>query len=311
MSHDVQALLLVVAAFLAPVACSPKSVDEPRVAPSASPPKETDAPTTKTVAPTTKTEAPTTKADASMTKADAPPGATPSASTPPVTSTQLRPLRDCSCACTGTAAPLALTPLVARLPAPERELLLPSLSAEPTDPARTSRSAEPRVDWAALARPLAADRVPTPSPDLSNLIGLCMDPPSDTAREPIHAASVRVYDVARVEPQGSEPLVAVLYSTFSPQDILLDRYMAEWRVALFSLSGTLMARQAFVTRIPFLAEWTSIYAALELESGKLAARITYGGSCFGGKYNQTFFASFDVGDDACLGLREVQRSGFR
>lgn len=156
---------------------------------------------------------------------------------------------------------------------------------------------------------LEPELLPTPEPTLR--APLCLARGQRGVLESIEASTVRLYDAELVslEP-ASEPRIVVLYSRYSPQDIVLDRLMAEWRVALFTVDGKLIARETFVTRIPYVASWDTIDAFLGREGARLMANVTYGLDCGGRKRDQRFVASLELGaTPPCVKLVAVEHSG--
>ena len=85
--------------------------------------------------------------------------------------------------------------------------------------------------------------------------------------------SIRIHQLL---PLGARGFV-VLYSWYSPDEILFQRTMAEWRLALFAPDDRLAADVSFLTRIPHRApgSWSAIQTALTTRSGRLLAEVRY------------------------------------
>jgi hypothetical protein len=89
--------------------------------------------------------------------------------------------------------------------------------------------------------------------------------------------SIRIHQWLPIRAADGSRLFIVLYSLFSPDEILYQRTMAEWRAALFTENEQLVATSTFFTRIPHSAPglWSAFQTGLALSGGQPFVTIAY------------------------------------
>ncbi|HLK63352.1 MAG TPA: hypothetical protein VKU19_07925 [Bryobacteraceae bacterium] len=111
------------------------------------------------------------------------------------------------------------------------------------------------------------------------------------------SATVSLHQLMMVRAEASrEAFLLALYNRAIPKEIIIDRFISEWRLALFSANGKLLADVPFVTRIPHHEEgmWDAISTGLEIQGGSPMVRIGYAHTGGGGPRDQEFTFRFAI-----------------
>jgi hypothetical protein len=126
--------------------------------------------------------------------------------------------------------------------------------------------------------PLKAEELPDEGLELGGAhisVGSALHTTADWSY--VRGDSIRIHQLLPIRAADGSQLYIVLYSLCSPDEILFQRTMGEWRTALFSAPEELLATEVFYTRIPHSAPgtWLSFQTSLRLKNGQPIATIAY------------------------------------
>lgn len=109
--------------------------------------------------------------------------------------------------------------------------------------------------------------------------------------------TVVLYDLLKIRGAGIEnPMLLVLYNRVNPDAIIIDRFEADWHLALVSTTYKILSDALFNTRIKHQEKglWDMIYTDLSVERGSPFVRIMYTHTGGGGGRDQEFTFSFVI-----------------
>lgn len=182
----------------------------------------------------------------------------------------------CACTCPASAVSVSALPELTQYPLTHGRVL--SGSAMPFVEELARRTGH---DLAKVSSELLPKPVPLAESELPDE-GLALGGPHIFVGSTAHTTASWSYvlgDSIRIHqllPLGARGFV-VLYSLYSPDEILFQRTIAEWRLALFTPDDRLLADAAFLTRIPHPApgSWSAIQTGLTVRSGRLLVEVSY------------------------------------
>lgn len=111
------------------------------------------------------------------------------------------------------------------------------------------------------------------------------------------SSTVLLYELLKVSlAHTSASMLLVLYSRSVPDAIVIDRFTAEWHLALVSDSYQVLSDLPFRTHIKHAEKglWDMIYTDLAIEAAAPVVRIMYAHTGGGGGRDQEFTFHFDI-----------------
>ena len=123
--------------------------------------------------------------------------------------------------------------------------------------------------------------------------------------------TVVLYDLLEIRgDEMEEPMLLLLYSHATPDSIIIDRFEAEWRLALVNTGYQVISDVPFTTRIKHHEKgvWDMIYTGLTIENAAPVVRIMYTHTGGGGGRDQEFTFLFEIERQPRLKLLEGKQT---
>ena len=126
------------------------------------------------------------------------------------------------------------------------------------------------------------------------------------------SSTVVLYELLKIRGEDtSAPMLLVLYSRDTPNAIIIDRFTAEWHLALVSNTYRVFSDVPFQTHIKYEEKglWDMIFTDLTIEGAAPVVRIKYAHTGGGGGREQEFTFHFGIeGQPRRLKLLEAKQT---